>query len=119
MVLVDTSVWVVHFRRGEPDLRTLIEEGEVVCHQFIIGELACGNLANRKEILGLLGSLPQAVKADHGEVMEFMELHRLMGIGLGDIDVHLLASARLKLAPLWTFDAKLRYAAGKLGIAFR
>lgn len=119
MVLADTSVWVSHFRMGEPGLRALLEEGKVVSHPFIIGELACGNIANRKEILGLLQSLPQALVADHEEVMSFLELHGLMGIGLGYIDVHLLASARLTLAPLWTLDAKLRAVAEKLGISFR
>ena len=119
MVLVDTSVWVAHFRAGDTRLISLLEEGKVVCHPFIIGELACGNLANRKEILGLLQALPQAIIADHEEVMRFVELHRLMGIGLGYVDVHLLASARLSLAPLWTLDVKLRDAAEKLGIAFR
>jgi predicted nucleic acid-binding protein len=119
MVLVDTSVWVSHFRMGEPGLRALLEEGKVACHPFIIGELACGNLVNRTEILNLLQALPQALIASHEEVMRFVEIHRLMGIGLGYIDVHLLASARLTFAPLWTMDARLREAAEKLGIAFR
>ena len=119
MVLVDTSVWVAHLRESNVALVKLLNEGQVVCHPFIVGELACGNLANRKEILGLLHSLPQVIGADHEEVMRFVELHRLMGIGLGCVDVHLLASARLSLAPLWTLDVKLRDAAEKLWIAFR
>jgi predicted nucleic acid-binding protein len=118
MVLVDTSVWISHFRMGEPELRALLEEGKVVCHPFIIGELACGNIVNRKEILKLLQALPQALVASHEEVMRFVEMHRFMGAGLGCIDVHLLASARLTAAPLWTMDAELRGAAEKLGIAF-
>lgn len=119
MVLVDTSVWVTHFRAGEARLAALLEEGRVACHPFIIGELACGNLANRTELLRLLKSMPQALVADHEEVMRFLELHRLIGIGLGYVDVHLLASARLSLAPLWTLDVKLREAAAKLEIAFQ
>jgi predicted nucleic acid-binding protein len=119
MVLVDTSVWVSHFRRGEANLMRLLEGGKVACHPFIIGELACGNLVNRTKILELLQALPEALVASHEEVMRFLELNRLMGIGLGYIDVHLLASARLTIAPLWTMDAKLRGAAEKLGIAFR
>lgn len=119
MVLVDTSVWVTHFRRGEDALKALLEEGKVACHPCIIGELACGNLANRTEILGLLQALPQATVAEHEEVLRFLEINRLMGAGLGYVDVHLLASARLTSVHLWTEDAKLHDAAEKLGIAFR
>jgi hypothetical protein len=118
MVLVDTSVWVTHLRRGENALKALLEEGKVACHPYIIGELACGNLTNRAEILGLLQALPQATVAEHEEVLRFVDIHRLMGVGLGYVDVHLLASARLTLIPLWTEDARLHDAAEKLGIAF-
>jgi predicted nucleic acid-binding protein len=118
MVLVDTSVWVAHLREGETRLKALLEEGKVVCHPLIIGELACGKLSNRKEILELLRALPQATVASHEEVLRFLELQKLIGVGLGYIDVHLLASARLTLARLWTMDFKLREAAGRLGIAF-
>ena len=89
MILVDTSVWVSHLRNGEIGLTALLNEGHVVCHSFIIGELACGNLKNRSEILSLFQALPMAVQAEHEEVMEFIERHRLMGKGLGYIDVHL------------------------------
>jgi predicted nucleic acid-binding protein len=119
MVLVDTSVWVAHFREGEARLQDLLEEGKVLCHPFIIGELACGKLANRREILELLQALPQATVTSHDEVMRFLELHKLMGFGLGYIDVHLLASTRLSVVPLWTKDIKLREAAEKLEVAFR
>lgn len=118
MVLVDTSVWVTHFRRGEDALKALLEEGKVACHPCIIGELACGNLANRTEILGLLQALPQATVAEHEEVLRFLEINRLMGVGLGYVDVHLLASARLTLIPLWTKDTRLREVAGRLDILF-
>jgi len=118
MVLVDTSVWVAHLRRGEVGLKALLEEGKVACHPFIIGELACGNLANRKETLGLLRSLPQSPVATHEEVLRFLELRGLVGIGLGYVDVHLLASACLSLVPIWTRDAKLREAAKKIGISY-
>ena len=89
----------------------------VVCHPFIIGELACGNLKNRKEILSLLEALPTATIADNKEVLYFIEQHRLMGIGLGYVDVHLLASARLSRVRFWTRDKKLREAAVKLNIS--
>ncbi len=114
MILVDTSVWVSHFRNGEIGLTALLNEGHVVCHSFIIGELACGNLKNRSEILSLFQALPMAVQAGHEEVMEFIERHPLMGKGLGYIDVHLLASAVLSDVSLWTFDRSLIEAASKL-----
>ena len=119
MVLVDTSVWVSHFRRGEEALKALLEEGKVACHPYIIGELACGKMANWTEILGLLRALPQAPVAEHEEVLRFLEISRLMGVGLGYVDVHLLASARLTGILLWTKDARLREAAVGLGVSFR
>ncbi len=116
MVLVDTSVWVVHLRDGNIGrLETLLNEGHVVRHPFIIGELACGNLRNRSEILRLLQTLPMAVHAEHHEVMVLIETRSLMGSGLGFIDMHLLASAILTEVQLWTLDRKLNEAASKLG----
>lgn len=117
MVLVDTSVWVAHLRQGTVGLEILLQEGRVVCHPLIIGELACGSLQNRDEILSLLRALPPAVPAGHEEVLRFIEAHNLMGKGLGYIDMHLLASARLSLVPLWTLDQKLHEAAANLGLA--
>ena len=118
MVLVDTAIWVLHLKKGDARLKSLLEDGEVLCHPFIIGELACGNLKNRVEILSLLQALPQAKVAGHDEIMEFIEIHDLAGTGLGYVDVHLLASALLSKAPLWTADRSLSTAAEKLGIRF-
>ena len=118
MVLVDTSVWVVHLRNGNIGLETLLNEGHVVCHPFIVGELACGNLKNRAEILSLLQALPMAIYVEHEEVMRFIEDHTLMGKGLGYIDVHLIASAILTEIPLWTVDKKLNEISLKLGIGY-
>ncbi|MGA3116196.1 MAG: type II toxin-antitoxin system VapC family toxin [Syntrophobacteraceae bacterium] len=115
MVLVDTSVWVAHLRDGNIGLETLLNEGRVAGHSFIIAELACGNLKNRSEILSLLRTLPVAIQAEHDEVMELIETHSLMGRGLGYIDMHLLASALLTDVPLWTLDRKLDETASKLG----
>ena len=117
MVLVDTSVWVAHLREGNIGLASLLDEGLVMCHSFIIGELACGNLRNRREILSLLHALPMATHAEHEEVMQFIENNGLMGKGLGYIDMHLLASSRLTGVALWTFDKKLKEAAKRLGVA--
>ena len=116
MVLVDTSVWVKHLRHGTIGLEALLNEGHVVCHPFIVGELACGNLKNRIEILSLLQALPMAIQAEHEEVMQFIENYRFMRKGLGYIDMHLLVSAILTKALLWTLDRKLKEISSKLGI---
>ncbi len=117
MVLIDTSVWVAHLRQGNIGLQELLTEGRVLSHPFIVGELVCGNLQRRAEILTNLAALPQAVLASHGEVLQFIETNRLMGRGLGYVDVHLLASARLSGAFLWTLDKKLQEAATNLRLA--
>ena len=107
MILVDTSVWVEHLRFGAIGLEELLSDGHVVCHPFIIGEIACGNLKNRTEILSLLQDLPMASRADDDEVIQFIEDHNLMGKGLGYIDIHLLMAALLTRIPLWTIDKRL------------
>ena len=114
MALVDTSVWVSHFRETQIDLVRLLNVGEVACHPLIAGELACGNLRNRTIILSLLEALPMAATVEHGEVLAFIESHKLMGKGLGYIDIHLLASAVLSQLPLWTLDKRLEQAADRL-----
>ena len=116
MILVDTSVWVDHLRKGDEELAALLQTDEVACHPFVIGELACGNIRNRTELLKLLSALPQLPKAQDVEVIEFISRHRLMGKGLGLIDVHLLASCALARAGLWTRDRKLSKAASGLGL---
>lgn len=114
MVLVDTSVWVSHLRDGNVGLEKLLNNGEVVSHPFIVGELACGNLKNRHEILSYLQSLPMTILAEDEEVLRFIENNQLMGKGLGYIDVHLIASAVLTDVPLWTFDKTLEKLLRKL-----
>lgn len=116
-MLVDTSVWIDHLRRGNPRLSTRLVAGEVWCHPFVIGELACGNLKARQSLLSLLAALPRAPLAEHQEVLGFVEAKRLMGRGLGWIDVHLLASARLAGTPLWSFDRRLASVAEELGLS--
>ncbi len=119
MVLVDTSVWVEHFRSGNIGLENLLNEGDVACHQFIIGELACGNLSNKAEILSLLRALSPASHAEHEEVMQFIENYKLMGKGLGYVDMHLIASAVLSKVPIWTLDKKLKDVSLKLGLNYQ
>jgi predicted nucleic acid-binding protein len=115
-MIVDTSVWVDHFRRGNRALGALLEQGAVLMHPFIVGELACGNLERRVEVLDLLGGLPHAVVADHDEVLELVARQRLHGRGVGWIDVHLLASAMLSGVRLWTRDRRLSGVAARLEI---
>jgi len=119
MVLVDTSIWVSHFRDGDPQLEALLMAGRVVCHPFIIGELACGQLKKRKEILTLLQTLPKASTVDHKEALQFIEHHQLMEFGLGYVDVHLLASAKLSGVPLWTKDKKLAEVSKELSVLYK
>lgn len=108
MVIVDTSIWINHLRKGDRHLEKLLLDAEVICHEFVIGELACGNLINRKEIISLLQSLPLSPTVVHQEYLYFVEKHQLMGRGIGFVDVHLLASAQLSYLPIWTADTKLR-----------
>jgi predicted nucleic acid-binding protein len=118
VTLVDTSVWVDHLRKDDGDLRTLLEQEEVLCHPFIIGELACGTMKNRTEFLELLQVLPQVLVAEHEEVMHFVNYRRLYGRGLSWIDLHLLASTSLSKARLWTRDRPLKRAAEQLGFNY-
>ena len=114
MTLVDTSVWVDHLRKGDQELRSLLDEGSVLCHPFVIGELACGNLKNRGEILSLLEALPTSTVASHEEVLHLLSEQKLHGKGLGWIDMHLLVSALLSKSRLWTTDKTLARAARAL-----
>ncbi len=118
MVLVDTSVWVEHLRRGATGLETALNEGQVFCHPFIVGELVCGNLRNRAEVLTLLKTLPEAHPANNEEVLHFIEQNRLMGKGLGYVDMHLMASAALTNVRLWTLDKRLHRITSALRLAW-
>jgi len=118
LVLVDTSIWVTHFRVCENHLVQLLELGLVACHPFIIGELACGSLKNRKEIVHLLEALPDVPVLRHQEVMSFIEYRKIMSKGVGYVDTHLLGSSILSGIPLWTFDKSLAKVASTLGTEY-
>jgi hypothetical protein len=118
VILVDTSVWVDHLRRGNARLAARLVGGEVTCHPFVVGELACGRLRRRQEILALLGVLPAVPIAEHDEVLGFLEAHDLPGSGIGWVDVHLLASAKLAATPFWTLDRRAAAVARALDLAF-
>lgn len=116
MVLVDTSIWIEHLRRGHEALVRQLERAEVCGHSFVTGELACGTLRQRAEILSLLAALPEAPLAAHDEVLDLIQREQLSGRGLGWVDMHLLASARLGGHRLWTTDRALAAAAAKLHV---
>ena len=113
-MLVDTSVWVDHFRSRNAKLTAILESTDVWIHPFVIGELACGTLSRRAQIIELLNALPRVPVVDHEEALEFVITHRLSGRGLGWIDVNLLASAQLARVPFWTFDKRLAAVAREL-----
>ena len=117
MILVDTSVWIDHLRQGDTELAAALEAWQVRVHPFVVGELACGNLRARAEVLGLLQALPPILVATDKEVLFFMAGQNLMGRSIGYVDVHLLASARLGGALLWTRDKRLHAVATELGMA--
>ena len=118
MILVDTSVWVDHLRRGDPALVAALDGNTVAVHAFVVGELACGQLKSRHEVLSLLNSLTRLVAATDDEALYFLERHRLFGRGLGYIDVHLIAAAALNDdARLWTRDKRLKTVAAEMDLA--
>ncbi|MCL4681682.1 MAG: type II toxin-antitoxin system VapC family toxin [Rhodocyclaceae bacterium] len=118
MIVVDTSIWVDHLRAGDAHLTGLLERDAVACHELVIGEIACGNLKKRKEVLGALSLLPRCEPASHDEVLFFIERHKLMGRGIGYIDACLLASATLAHARLWTRDKRLADLAASLDCGY-
>lgn len=115
-MLVDTSVWIDHFRRSNRRLIEKLDGIQVWTHPFVIGELACGNLSKRSEVLASLAALPLAPVLEHEDVLSFVDRQRLQGKGLGWIDVHLLASAQRGRLPFWTQDKRLARAADHLGL---
>lgn len=119
MILVDTSIWIDHLRDGNTQLAELLGRSQVLAHPFVTGELACGNLRNRNEILRLLHDLPQAPIASPTEALYLIETHQLMGRGVGYIDIHLLAAtAMAEPAKLWTGDNRLKKVASEMSRAF-
>ena len=119
MILVDTSVWIDHLRTGDEELITLLTNNQVLVHPFITGELACGNLSNRGEVLKFMSDLPQSPVATDTEVLFFIDRHQLMGRGIGYIDAHLLAATTLADSALfWARDKRLVQVATDLKLAY-
>ena len=119
MILVDTSVWVDHLRHGDASLSQFLDQAQVMCHPMVVGELACGNLKSRAVVLALLADLPSASVASEAEVLGFIQAQSLFGLGIGYVDVHLCASAKLNGVQLWTRDKRLQAVAERLGLAYQ
>lgn len=116
MILVDTSIWVDHLRSSDQALSSILEEGMVACHPWIIGELALGSIKERSEFLQMLGLLPQVDVVEQRKVMAFIERHRLFQRGIGWVDAQILVSAASWPCRIWTRDKRLADAAQDLGI---
>ena len=120
MILADTSVWIDHLRSGDRNLAVLLTATRIIIHPFILGEVACGNLVNRAEVLKLLADLPEVTVAMDFEVLFFIERQALMGRGIGYIDAHLLAAVSLNPhTKLWTKDKRLERVAVGLNLAYK
>lgn len=117
MILVDTSIWIDHLRATDAGLVELLTQNAVVIHDFVIGEIACGNLKKRDQVLTLLSDLPKCPPATHPEILFFIERHELMGQGIGYVDASLLAAVTLGNCKLWTRDKRLAALADRLGRA--
>lgn len=115
-MLVDSSVWIDHWRRGNALLAAALEAGRVASHPFVIGEVACGTMARRALMLRFLDALPKVPPARHHEVMALIDAGGLAGMGLGWVDAHLLAASKMTGTPLWSLDRALRQAAERLGV---
>ena len=118
MILADTSIWIDHLRAGHSTVVRLLERGLVLTHPWVIGELALGHLSQRREVIRLLTSLPQATVATADEILTLVERRQLYGLGIGYVDAQLLAATQLTHdAELWTKDKRLAAAASRLGCA--
>jgi len=118
MILVDTSVWIDHFRQKNDNLTSLLYRGTVQIHEFIIGELAIGNLKNRNPILDLLESVPKLKKLSHDEFMFFVDKYSLFGRGVGFVDIHLLAATKMANIKIWTLDKNLLKIAEEMNLNY-
>ena len=118
LILADTSIWIRHFRIGEPDLVGLLNAGDIVAHSVVLGELAVGGLRKRAQTLADLRALPQITESPFADSLDLIEVQRLYGIGLSWGDVQLLAAALSNSIPIWTLDVPLQTRSQLLGISW-
>ena len=118
MILADSSVWISHLKRADERLGALLAARRISCHEFVQGELACGNLPQRSAFLAFLGRLPRVPAVSHQEALALLHSRRIAGQGLGWVDVHLLAATVVSNAKLWSLDRRLATAADALGVSF-
>jgi predicted nucleic acid-binding protein len=118
VILVDSSIWIDHFRHVDPELTKIIEDDQLLCHPFVVGELALGSLRERDAVIAFLTAQREAVIATHAEVMMVIDRHSIFSMGIGYTDAHLLTSTLLdRRSSLWTRDKRLAAAALKVGAA--
>jgi predicted nucleic acid-binding protein len=118
VILVDASVWIDHIAAAEPQLLSLLNNGDVVTHPFVIGEVALGHIRTRSAVLGELDKIVQAILASDREVRALIERHKFHGKGIGYIDAHLIASVILTPGcSVWTRDRHLRSIADAMGVS--
>jgi hypothetical protein len=118
MIIVDTSVWIQHLNKGDEILTNLLEKGEVAVHDYVLGELASGNIKNRTQFLNLLQDLHRITSITIEEFLIFTEKFNLNGMGLAFVDINLLASAKLSGYPIFTYDKNLKSVAKMLNLNY-
>lgn len=117
MFLIDTSAWIRHLKGLDTPLSNMLEANEVLIHPFVVGELACGALKARKQVLELLEALPSVLTVDHKEVLTMLDAHKIYASGIGWVDAHLLASCLINRCQLLTYDKALSKISKKLGVS--
>jgi hypothetical protein len=119
VIVVDTSIWVDHFRRRDPELMALIGSGEVVLHPYVLGELLLGGFPTKGEAAEQMQILLNPPVASASEAAAFIAWAKLAGTGVGYVDAHLLISAKLmSTGRVLTRDKRLQRQAKRLGLAF-
>ena len=117
MILADTTIWIDHLNRGDPELQRRLHSNEIAMHPFVAGELALGPLPDRRITIMYLDGLPRVRVAQQSEVRHMIEAHALHNRGIGLIDAHLIAAVLLNPGTeLWTRDGSLRRIAARLRI---
>jgi predicted nucleic acid-binding protein len=119
-VLVDSSVWVGHFKQRNEHLVTLLETGLVVCHPYVVAEVAYGTPPSRKVIISMLGELESTPVATQEELLAMLDTQQLYGRGYGFVDISLLAAALLLgNVRIWTLDKRLELMAGEFDKSYQ